>query len=161
MLKIILTILLSLPTPKGVSKAEHAAWIERVAPTIAQAAQGDRQVAAYLVALGTYESHFAKPVQAGHCKGYGGCDGGLAHTMWQMHREALHGVTPADVVGTDDQHLQAAAEAAAHHIRQARKMCGASHPAWVFGGYMRSCRDVPPKLAQRLRLYRLVLRKLK
>lgn len=114
--------------------------------------------AAYLLSLGRYESDFAERIQAGRCnKKKRECDGGLAHTIWQMHREALPpGVAPADVVGTDAVHLQAAADAAARRVRQIRKMCG-ERPARVFGGYAMSCDYVPHKAAQRVQLYRLLL----
>ena len=159
MLKIILTILLHLPVPAGVSPAAHAAWLQRVAPVVVQASHGDPVTAAYLLSLGRYESDFAKRIQVGRCKKWE-CDGGLAHSIWQMHHEALPpGVAPADVVGIDAQHLQAAADAAARRVRQVRKMCG-ERPLRVFGGYAQSCDYVPHKAAQRVQLYRLLLRQL-
>jgi hypothetical protein len=161
MLKIILTILLHLPVPAGVSPAAHAAWVHRVAPVIVEASHGDPATAAYLLSLGRYESDFAERIQAGDChKHKGECDGGQAHSIWQMHPEALPpGVDPVDVVGTDEEHLQAAADAAARRVRQVRKMCG-ERPGRVFGGYAKHCAYVPHKAAERIQLYRLLLSKL-
>lgn len=165
MLKILLTIMLTtLPTPAGVPRAQHAAWVRRVAPVILHATHGDPALTAYVVATGEYESHFAERIQAGHCrKKHHECDGGLAHGMWQEHILALRTqhYTPADVVGTDDAHLRAAADAAARRMRGMIAMCGTAHPVRVFGGYAKSCDYVPHKAAERVRLYRYILRRLR
>lgn len=159
--KLILTILLALPTPKSATKAEHNAWLHKVAPAIAQASHNNPSVAAYVIALGTYESHFSRRIQAGRCH-KGECDGGKAHGMWQMHRDALpRKYSLDDITGTDAESLQAAADAAARRVRGRIKMCGAGIPLRVFGGYAMSCDYVPHKAAARVKLYKRVLRKLK
>lgn len=152
--KLILTIL--------VAMAPHAshAWLQHLAHATAQAARGDRATAAYLITLARYEAGFMERIQAGDCRGKE-CDGGLAHSLWQMHRRALPpGVHVEDVVGLDDDHLQAAADAAARRLRQERAMCGET-PAYVFGGYAKSCRYKPPKLDARVKTFRWLMTKLR
>lgn len=156
--KVIFLVLLMQPVPAGVPKAQHEAWLRHVAPAIVHATH-DPELLAYVVTVGTFESHMAERIQAGRCnKHKRECDGGQAHSMWQLHARALPpGVRPADVVGADDAHLQAAAAAATRRIVQARAMCGGAHPARVFAGYAQSCAWKPDQAAKRARTFQRVL----
>ena len=47
-----------------------------------------RELRMALVTAGTFESHFAQRIHAGHCKPYE-CDFGRAHSPWQLHRSSF------------------------------------------------------------------------
>lgn len=107
MLKIILSILLSFGPSKHDTETaeERAARIKVIAESIEIAADGDQEVAAFLLMTGLFETRFARHVHEGRCKPEE-CDGGKARTVWQVWRlksmsaEQWHGMLGSDLEST-------------------------------------------------------------
>ena len=125
MFKLLLAIILTLssPNPAHESSEQHHARMVTVASAIEEAADGDREVAAFLVMTARRESEYRWTIHAGKCKP-DECDGGKAGTLWQIQHGSWFARSEwLKLIGTDLKATTLAAKKAASIYRRGRRYC--------------------------------------
>lgn len=81
----IIAIILELSTwnPKHETEEAYRERVESIAEGVSRAADGERRMAALLLAVAKHESGFSRLVHQGDCP-KGGCDGGRSATLFQI-----------------------------------------------------------------------------
>jgi len=98
------------------------AHTETIADAVAEASEGDRLLAAELIAVGFFESGFTPRIQAGGCYSYE-CDKGKARSYWQMQKTSFTHDTWNSMVGLDHEGILIAAQTAGNILLAGRKAC--------------------------------------
>jgi len=111
----VLAMLIALP-------GAEPAHSQVIADAVAEAACGDKLLAAELVAVGFYESGFTPRIQEGRCRSYE-CDKGRARSYWQMQRTSFSRDTWDSMVGLDHEGILTAAQTAGTILLAGRKAC--------------------------------------
>lgn len=128
MFEYILAALLTLPTSVHDSEtdAERRERLHTIAEAINVAADGDLEVAAFLVMTGDGESKLARHIHEGNCK-EDECDNGKAATLWQVWKlQTISAKQWRAMQGTDLEATTIAASYAARLYRMKKNVCGQS-----------------------------------
>jgi len=98
------------------------AHADDIANAIAEAAAGDKLLAAELVTVGFFESGYLPRIQEGKCR-KGECDNGRARTWWQFQRTSFSRDAWETSVGLEPEAILEASKVAARVLLAGRKAC--------------------------------------